>query len=238
MVSSAKSSRVTFTGRLVEWSRWFFSLLVEPLAIVLEPHTNSRIVRNIPNAISVLRAILGGAAAWGIYHATSSPERWTYIVVILLLVLSDGIDGTLARRLKVTSVFGAIFDPLSDKLLIGGLVYGLCLKFDSPFFWKAAIVLASIELANIMAGAVSGALVNSQGTSEKAGASNIGKVKMGVECAAVFLGWILLPMTPEGVLVCGSLVTFAIPLAIGSLYGYLSKAVRVAISLARRDTTD
>lgn len=232
MVSPSGANPVNLTGRLVKWSRRFFSLLVEPLAATLEQHTSNVLVRNIPNAISVLRAALGGVTAWGIYHATSSPERWAYIAVILLLILSDGIDGTLARRLKVTSLFGAVFDPLSDKLLIGTLLYGLCLKFDSSLFWKATIVLASIELANVVAGAISGALVNRQNTPEKAGASNIGKVKMGVECIAIFLGWALLS-TPGDLLICGSLVLLAIPLAIGSLYGYLSKAVRIVATPTR-----
>jgi phosphatidylglycerophosphate synthase len=134
----------------------------------------------------------------------------------------------------VESLFGATFDPFSDKMLIGGLLYGLSLKFDVSFFWWVVITLAFIEVGNVIIGAVSGALVSKLGTAEKAGASNIGRVKMGVECLVVFLGWALLPLGLADAVVCGFLVAFTIPLAVGSFVGYLNKATSSAAALAKQ----
>lgn len=224
-------TRIALTTRLVIQSRRFFAWLIEPLARVLEPYVTNIFVRNVPNAISVLRAVLGMLASWDIYHAEDGLDRGIWIVAILVLILSDGIDGTLARRLGVTSLFGATFDPFSDKLLVGSLLFGLSLKFESLLFWQLVLTLAIIEAGNVIIGAISGALVNQLHTSEKAGASNIGKVKMGVECLTVFLGWTFLPLDRVDTILCGFLVAVTIPLAIGSLAGYLSKALRSLAAL-------
>ena len=45
--------------------------------------------------------------------------NWAFILFVIA-GLTDIVDGPLARRMKVTSSFGRSFDPLVDKILIGG----------------------------------------------------------------------------------------------------------------------
>jgi len=49
-------------------------------------------------------------------HFTGVPLVW--IIVYLILVLTDGVDGALARTLKATSELGAKLDALGDALLL------------------------------------------------------------------------------------------------------------------------
>ena len=44
--------------------------------------------------------------------------RYISIVVFLVMAVSDGIDGYLARRRHQTTKLGAFLDPLADKLLM------------------------------------------------------------------------------------------------------------------------
>ena len=49
----------------------------------------------------------------------SEPERNLIATVLFIIVaLTDWADGYLARRLKMTSSFGAFLDPVADKFLV------------------------------------------------------------------------------------------------------------------------
>ena len=65
---------------------------------------------NPPNSLSFLRAPLAL-----LFIIESVPLR---VVIIALAMLSDCIDGYLARRYHFTSRFGAILDPIMDKFFI------------------------------------------------------------------------------------------------------------------------
>src|SRR4030042_3560790 len=44
--------------------------------------------------------------------------RHTAIIIFLIMAVSDGIDGFLARRKKQITKLGSFLDPVADKLLI------------------------------------------------------------------------------------------------------------------------
>ncbi|MBC7943105.1 CDP-alcohol phosphatidyltransferase family protein [Candidatus Saccharibacteria bacterium] len=214
-------------SNLVGTCRTFFAWLIEPLAVALEPHKETIWVKNIPNAMSVLRCVLAVVVDWQIYHATSNYGRAACLVVIVVLILSDGYDGALARRLKIESTFGALADPFADKILIGGLVIGLSFKFDSILFGGLVVLLLGFELGNMAAGFIGGRLAKRLNCPEQIGAGKWGKLKFGVECLLVVLGWTLLH-TPAAFSISSVLIMVAIWLASRSFFGYLHK-----IKLAR-----
>jgi CDP-diacylglycerol--glycerol-3-phosphate 3-phosphatidyltransferase len=78
-------------------------------------------VRQIPNAITVLRALCA-AAVVGLLMSGSAGLALT---VFALAATTDAIDGWLARRLGATSDLGAFLDPLADKILVAGTLGGL-----------------------------------------------------------------------------------------------------------------
>ena len=63
--------------------------------------------------------------------------------LLLLASASDYWDGYLARKYSLTSVLGAVLDPIADKILITFVLVGLVLVLDSIFF----AFLGSVMLA-------------------------------------------------------------------------------------------
>ena len=63
--------------------------------------------------------------------------------VLLLASASDYWDGYLARKYSLTSVLGAVLDPIADKILITFVLIALVLALDSIFI----ALLGSIMLA-------------------------------------------------------------------------------------------
>jgi CDP-diacylglycerol--glycerol-3-phosphate 3-phosphatidyltransferase len=51
-------------------------------------------------------------------------ERWA-VYAFVVAAVTDFFDGWLARKLDATSVWGAILDPIGDKVLVCGAVLGL-----------------------------------------------------------------------------------------------------------------
>lgn len=60
-----------------------------------------------------------------------------------LALLSDALDGFLARRLNQCSELGKILDPIADKIIIGAVLFALVLsnKTDFPHWAFLAIVI-------------------------------------------------------------------------------------------------
>jgi len=68
-------------------------------------------------------------------------ERWAFWAFVVAAV-SDFFDGWLARRLHATSLWGAILDPIADKVLVCGVVLGLLsLGSNAPVAIPAALIL-------------------------------------------------------------------------------------------------
>ncbi len=139
----------------------------------------------------MLRAILaaGFFAALNAYRYPDENVLWGNIAIALFCAaaLTDALDGYLARRWHVESVFGRIMDPFCDKVLImGAFIYLIGPRFtvkqwveDGSFFtmatgvypWMVVVILARELLVTGIRG-----VIESMGLS---GASNwSGKAKM------------------------------------------------------------
>jgi cardiolipin synthase len=68
----------------------------------------------IPNILTIVRIILVVPFAICVY----SEQYIEALVLFFVAGLSDGVDGFLARQFNWKSRFGAIADPLADKLLL------------------------------------------------------------------------------------------------------------------------
>jgi cardiolipin synthase (CMP-forming) len=104
-------------------------------------------LKHLPNAITVLRVALIPLQAWLLL------ER-DYALAFALFVasgLSDLADGFIARRWNLRTRFGAIADPLADKLTMLTVVLLLAMQGWLPW-WFAALVIGR-DLV-IVAGAV------------------------------------------------------------------------------------
>jgi cardiolipin synthase len=92
----------------------------------------------IPNALSVLRLLGVPLFLWLLLgpHA----DGWA-LVVLAVSGFTDWADGVLARRLNQLSRFGALLDPLADRLYILASLVGLVLRHIVPL-WLAVLIVA------------------------------------------------------------------------------------------------
>ena len=88
------------------------------------------IKKNIPNILSTIRLLLAFVSAYLFYKESNLVASILYGVA----GVTDIIDGAVARKYNLTSMFGKIVDPLADKLLVGLGMLVLCIKKCIPLF--------------------------------------------------------------------------------------------------------
>jgi len=91
----------------------------------------------LPNAISLLRILLVGP----ILVLTVNGDYAFALALFFVAGFSDGIDGYLAKRFNWYTRFGALLDPVADKLLVNGLFITLAYLQLVPV-WLAVVVIA------------------------------------------------------------------------------------------------
>jgi len=96
----------------------------------------SRLVRQIPNTLTTLRLLLAVPICVLVLRENYEAVLW----VALAAGLSDGVDGWLARKLDATSHYGAVVDPLADKLMLSGIYACLAAVGLIPW-WVALLVI-------------------------------------------------------------------------------------------------
>jgi CDP-diacylglycerol--glycerol-3-phosphate 3-phosphatidyltransferase len=98
---------------------------------------------NIANALTVVR--IAGVPLFGWLLLTQDGQSVGYRVAawvaFALLMITDRIDGNLARKYDLVTDFGKLADPIADKALTGMALVGLSIIFDSWLFWTITIVV-------------------------------------------------------------------------------------------------
>ena len=103
-------------------------------------------MKALPNILTSLRLVLtlfvflalataAGAVPYVSEHLTPeaqfSLQRWAFWSFVIAAV-TDFFDGWLARKLDAVSVWGAILDPIGDKVLVCGAILGLLAMGGQP----------------------------------------------------------------------------------------------------------
>jgi len=75
---------------------------------------------NIPNKITILRVLLTPIFVACILYYTPEHDylRFAALVIFVIAMFSDALDGYIARRWKQLTILGAYIDPIADKLLL------------------------------------------------------------------------------------------------------------------------
>jgi CDP-diacylglycerol--glycerol-3-phosphate 3-phosphatidyltransferase len=97
---------------------------------------------NVPNALTVLR-ILMVPLFLVLLLADGGNDvtlRWWALIVFLLAMFTDFVDGYLARRNDLITNFGKIADPIADKSLMAAALIGLAIIVELPW-WVPVIIL-------------------------------------------------------------------------------------------------
>ncbi|MEP7365979.1 MAG: CDP-alcohol phosphatidyltransferase family protein [Acidobacteriota bacterium] len=101
----------------------------------------------LPSAITFSRIAL---FPW-ISHAILNGRFGTAVWVFFFVAVTDSIDGWVARRWQLTTRFGAILDPIADKLLLV-TIYASLGWVDAVPRWLVAIVFGRDVLILLLAG--------------------------------------------------------------------------------------
>ena len=99
---------------------------------------------NVPTALTWLRILLIPVFV-GVYYlpdAWLAPagKNWLAMSIFAVAAITDWLDGWLARRLGLTSAFGAFLDPVADKLMVAAALI-LLVALGRAEAWLAIIII-------------------------------------------------------------------------------------------------
>jgi CDP-diacylglycerol--glycerol-3-phosphate 3-phosphatidyltransferase len=137
---------------------------------------------NLPNYLTLARIIVVPLLV--VVLLTPFAEDWfgvsSYalaIAIFLAASFTDILDGHLARRRKQVSKFGALLDPIADKLLVSAVLIVLVEKHLAPA-WAVVIILGREFIVTGLRSiaATEGFVISAQ---------SLGKIKMWAQCVAI-----------------------------------------------------
>jgi CDP-diacylglycerol---glycerol-3-phosphate 3-phosphatidyltransferase len=106
---------------------------------------------NLPNALTLLRIAMVPVFGWSLLVDGGHDDSWriTAFVLFVVAILTDKVDGDLARKRGLVTDFGKIADPIADKALTGMAFVGLSLIGELPW-WVTVVVLGRELLITVM----------------------------------------------------------------------------------------
>ena len=133
-------------------------------------------VFNLPNQLTAARLVLGM-----VLFVLIVLEWWiASTIVFALAAITDYLDGYIARKQGLTSTLGRILDPLVDKVVIcGAYIFLLPIDNSGVAAWMVTVVVGRELIITSLR-----SFMESYGASF--GADWLGKIKMGLQCAALF----------------------------------------------------
>ena len=97
---------------------------------------------NIANYLTVLRIALVPVFGWFLlaHDGQSEPHLWVAFGIFTVAMITDRIDGDLARSRGLVTDFGKVVDPSADKLLVTMALVGLSTIALVPW-WITVLIL-------------------------------------------------------------------------------------------------
>jgi len=99
-------------------------------------------VWNLPNALTLGRLLLVPLFGWLLLREAGedATSRVAAVIVFVGAMITDLVDGRIARARGLVTPFGTIMDPIADKALVGTALIGLSLLDEVPW-WACAVIL-------------------------------------------------------------------------------------------------
>ena len=97
---------------------------------------------NVPNVLTTLRIVMVPFFGYALLHDSGESITWRMVAWVLfgLAMITDKIDGDLARKHNLVTDFGKIADPIADKAITGMAFIGLSIVGDI-WWWVTILVL-------------------------------------------------------------------------------------------------
>ncbi len=172
---------------------------------------------NIANLLTGLRMALVPVFVLALFagggHQTAA--RIVAFAVFAVAVVTDRIDGQLARRRGEVTEFGTLADPIADKALMGAALIGLSILGDLPWWVTALILVREIGVTVLRIAVLRRGVIP---------ASRGGKLKTLVQ--AVAIGLFILPLAGVWHTVAWIVMWLAIALTAVTGIDYVVSAIR------------
>jgi len=189
-------------------------------------NTNPERITTIPNLLTLSRLPLSAVLFLCI------AQGWWMLAFVTFTIASitDWLDGWWARKFNQHSIFGRTFDPLVDKVLVGGaFIFLIPVPGAGLVPWMVTVVIAREILVTGIRGYI-------ETLGKKFGADWFGKLKMVLQCVVLFVilgiriaaSWPAFePWLPASELVQTVLIYIMLFATIGSGVQYCVKAARI-----------
>jgi len=99
----------------------------------------SKPILNLPNILTMTRIAAIPLMAFILLSPSKSSGFWA-AVVFSLASITDWLDGYLARRMGIVTVFGKFLDPIADKLIVMAALI-MILPFGHVPAWMVLVIL-------------------------------------------------------------------------------------------------
>ncbi|WP_104628868.1 CDP-diacylglycerol--glycerol-3-phosphate 3-phosphatidyltransferase [Helicobacter bizzozeronii] len=176
-------------------------------------------IRHIPNILTLLRIVLAIFLLFFIVHAphffkvSQTTLNSMATLIFLLAALTDFLDGYIARNYHLKTLFGEIFDPLADKILILAAFLGL-LYWNRINPWVPFVILGREFF-------IAGLRVSVSNMGKHIAVSRLGKYKTFLQICAI--SSLLADWHIDGVVVGHYLVALAVFATLYSGMDYVIK---------------
>ena len=173
---------------------------------------------NIANALTVARIVMVPVFGWLLLHGGGQAPawRWWALLVFVVAMATDRLDGELARSRGLISDFGKLADPIADKALTGMAFIGLSL-IGQLWWWVTVLVLVRESGITVLRFVVirSGVMPASRG----------GKIKTVLQ--AVALSMLLAPIGGVWLWLSGAVMAAAVVVTVVTGVDYVLQARRL-----------
>lgn len=176
---------------------------------------------NIANIITVARILLAPVFVWLLLADGGEQGILRYVAagLFVLAIVTDSVDGLLARRQNLVTDFGKLVDPIADKVLIGGALIALSILGELWWIWTILILVREVGITVYRFIALRDRVI---------AASIWGKLKTVVQAVAISVAlvpfWTIFGDWVHGVNI--ALMSLAVLLTVGSGIEYLVQAYR------------
>lgn len=185
-----------------------------------QPQTGPAVTRvpviNLANALTVMRMLLVPVFLLALFaeDGHDAKTRVAAFVIFVVAIVTDRLDGALARNYGMVTEFGTLADPIADKALIGAALIGLSMLGDL-WWWVTVLVLVREIGITVLRFAVlhRGVIPASRG----------GKLKTLVQ--AVGIGLLVLPLTGPWLVTAWVVMAAAVVLTVVTGVDYLRSAL-------------
>ncbi|WP_435741612.1 CDP-diacylglycerol--glycerol-3-phosphate 3-phosphatidyltransferase [Nocardioides sp. SYSU DS0663] len=144
---------------------------------------------NLPNALTTLRIVMVPFFGWALLVDGGDSVLWRCVAFLLFVVamVTDKVDGDIARARNIETDFGRIADPIADKAITGMAFIALSITGDI-WWWVTIIVLAREWSVTLLRLSIAKRIVIA--------AKDLGKLKTTVQALA--LAGLTLPLRDPG----------------------------------------